>query len=390
MNVARPRVLSFTTLFPNPSEPFRGTFVRNRLAAIARHVDLTVIAPVNAGRNLRAWSVPFRRTDPAGFLVLHPRFMVLPNVFKEWDGAILHAESAVQVRGALEGGAFDLVDGQYAFPDGEAAGRLARGLGRPLVLTVRGSDLEVLAEDPRRRPRIAALLRRAEAVIAVSRSLQRKAVALGAPPERLRVIGNGVDTQHFRPTERGPARRRLGLSDDASLVLAVGRLDPIKGLDLLVAAIATLHQRGRSGVQCRIVGDGPARAELERAIAAAGLERAITLPGSIAPEAIGDWYAAADCVCLLSHTEGCPNVVLEALACGRPVVATEVGGIPDLVREGETGMFVRRRDPAHAADVLAAALDRTWSPEAIAATMAGRDWDAVAREQIAVYREVIA
>jgi teichuronic acid biosynthesis glycosyltransferase TuaC len=386
---SRLRVLSFTTLFPNPSEPLRGMFVRNRLAAVARLVDLTVIAPVNAGRNARAWTIPTRRTDPEGFPVLHPRYLVLPDLFKEWDGAILHAESAAQVRGTLRQGEFDLVDGQYAFPDGEAAGRLATGMRRPLVLTVRGSDLEVLTQDSRRRPRIVALLRRAEAVIAVSRSLQRKAVALGAPPERLRVIQNGIDTRSFRPEDRVAARRRLGLPEDVRLVLAVGRLDPIKGLDLLVAAVAALRGRGRNDVACRILGEGPARSELERAIATSGLQRTIALPGSIAPEAIGAWYAAADCVCLLSHSEGCPNVVLEALACGRPVVATEVGGIPDLVREGETGMFVRRRDPAHVAEVLAAALDRTWSPEAIAATMAGRDWDAVAQEQLAVYREVI-
>jgi len=201
------------------------------------------------------------------------------------------------------------------------------------------------------------------------------------------VIPNGVDTRLFRPGERGPARRRLGLAGDARLVLAVGRLDPIKGLDLLVAAVATLHQRGRRGVQCRIVGEGPARAGLGRAIAAAGWS-ARRAAGSDRPEAIGDWYAAADCVCLLSHTEGCPNVVLEALACGRPSWPPRSAASPT--------WCVRRRRACSCDGATRPTRRTSWPRYSTAPGHpkrspldGGRDWDAVARAQIAVYREVI-
>ena len=385
----RPRVLSFTTLFPNPLEPLRGIFVRHRLAWIARECDVTVVAPVNAGRNPRLLGSPRRRVDAAGFPVLHPRFAVLPGVLKGLDGALLFEESYAQVRGALRAESFDLVDAQYAYPDGDAAARLARRWGKPLVVTVRGSDLEVLARDPARGPRIAALLCGAAAVVAVSRSLAARARELGAPPGRVTEIPNGIDRGLFSPGDRAAARAALGWPAAQRVVLAVGRLDPIKGLDLLVESMERLVRRGGEDVACRLVGDGPAREALHRAVRARGLEERVRFEGVVPPERLAAWYAAADCVCLLSHSEGCPNVVLEALACGRPVVATAVGGIPEFVRAGVTGLLVTRRDPETVADALAAALAHAWSADAIAATMETHDWGAVARAQVRVYREAL-
>jgi glycosyltransferase involved in cell wall biosynthesis len=385
----RLRILSYTTLFPNPAEPARGIFVRNRLAGVAAHADLVVVAPVNAGRNPGVLRTPLRRRDPAGFAVLHPRYAVLPGLFKGWDGALLHGEVWPQIRGALHdalGGAPDLVDAHYAYPDGAAAARLARTLGAPFVLTVRGSDLEVLAQSPAQRGPIQRTLREARAVIAVSRSLERRAVELGTPRDRVHVVPNGVDTTRFRVLDRAAAREGLGLPADGRILLAVARLDPIKGLDFLLDAVAALRAGARgAGVSLHVVGEGPERRALEAAIARLGLGATVTLHGAAAPEALPLWYAAADVVCLTSHSEGCPNVVTEALACGRPVVATAVGGVPDLVRGGENGFLLQTRDPVAAAEQLARALETPWSAEAIAAR-ACRSWEAVALEQLAIYR----
>jgi len=377
-------MLSFTTLFPNPAEPARGIFVRNRLAALSEALDLTVIAPVNAGRNPRVLSTPLRRRDPAGFDVLHPRFAVLPGVLKGWDASLLYREAMAQVRGAI-GSAPDLVDSHYAYPDGAAAAMLAKSLGVPYVVTVRGSDLEVLARGGRREA-IGRTLRGARAVVAVSRSLERRAIELGAAPDRVHVVPNGVDTSRFRPADRALARRTLGLPERGALLLAVARLDPVKGLDFLLEAVAALRARdGASGAILRIVGEGPERHSLEAAIHRLGLAGSAFLGGAETPERLPMWYAAADVLCLTSHSEGCPNVVNEALACGRPVVATSVGGVPELVREGENGWLIPERDPALAAEILARALATAWSPEAIA-LRGRRSWGQVAKEQLAVYR----
>jgi glycosyltransferase involved in cell wall biosynthesis len=383
------RVLSFTTLFPNPAEPGRGIFVRNRLAEIASRADLLVIAPVNAGRNPRVLGVPFRRRDPAGFDVLHPRFAVLPGMLKQWDAAFLFGETWPQVRGAIRNGGArpDLVDGHYAFPDGAAGARLARHLGVPFVLSVRGSDLEVIARNGARREPIRRTLRDAGAVIAVSRSLERRALELGAVAARTHVIPNGVDVARFLPLDRAAARDALRIPRDERMVLVVARLEPVKGLDLLSAAMAALRARAVDA-RAHVVGEGPGRRAVEEAIRASAVEDAMRLHGSRPAETLPLWYAASDVVCLLSHSEGCPNVILEALACGRPVVATDVGGIPDLVRDGENGFLVRSRDPGEVADRLEAALSRRWDPAAIAAA-ARRSWGRVAEEQMEIYRRVV-
>jgi glycosyltransferase involved in cell wall biosynthesis len=381
----RLRILTFTTLFPNPEEPARGIFVRNRLAAIAAHADVVVAAPVNAGRNPRVLRVPFRRRDDAGFEVLHPRFAVLPRVLKSWDGTLLYRETAARIRDAIDPGAIDLIDAHYAYPDGAAAARLAEDLGVPFVLTVRGSDLEVIARDPRRRSPIQRTLRRAAAIIAVSRSLAHRAEELGAPADRIHVVPNGIDPAIFHPLDRGQARATLGIPERESTVLAVARLDQVKGLELLVHAMAALRRRAFLSARAHVVGDGPERRSLEALIART--RAPVRLHGALPPETLPIWYAAADVTTLTSTSEGCPNSVLEALACGRPVVATAVGGVPDLVRDGENGFLVRERDPGKVADRIEEALGARWNHDHIA-TRSRRSWATVAEEQLEIYRRV--
>ena len=382
----RLRILSYTTLFPNPEEPARGIFVRNRLAAIAAHADVVVAAPVNAGRNPRVLRTPFRRRDDAGFEVLHPRFAVLPGVLKSWDGTLLYRETATRIRDAIGPGAIDLVDAHYAYPDGAAAARLAEDLGVPFVLSVRGSDLEVIARDPGRRSSIQHTLRRASAVIAVSRSLALRAEELGAPADRVHVVPNGVDPAIFRPLDRGTARATLGIPERESMVLAVARLDKVKGLELLVQAMAALRRRAFLSVRAHVVGDGPERRSLDALIARTKVP--VRLHGALPPETLPLWYAAADVTVLTSTSEGCPNSVLEALACGRPVIATSVGGVPDLVRDGENGFLVRERDPGTFADRLEEGLGARWDHDQIAAR-SRRSWAIVAEEQLEIYRRVV-
>jgi glycosyltransferase involved in cell wall biosynthesis len=357
---------------------------------MAAHADVTVVAPVNVGRRPGLFALPSSRRDDAGFTVFHPRFAVLPGLLKGIDGAMLYHECRAQLGALLRGADVDLVDAHYAYPDGDAARRLAARLGKPFALTVRGSDLEVLPLDPARRGAIASTLSAADAVVAVSNSLRLRAIELGAAPERVSLIHNGVDTARFRPSDRAAARLALGLPEHERLVLAVGRLDPVKGLDLLVEAAALVRETEKTPIRFRLLGEGPMRSALARSIRGASLQDRVVLQGAVPSASLGTWYAAADLVCLLSRSEGCPNVIVEALACGRPVVATSVGGIPELIVPSENGLLLASREPAAAAAAIEAALHRTWDPAAIARPERTRSWDDVARAQLDFYRAALA
>jgi glycosyltransferase involved in cell wall biosynthesis len=221
----------------------------------------------------------------------------------------------------------------------------------------------------------------------VSEDLGRVAARdYGADPARIRAIPNGCDATIFHPQDRAAARAALGLDADAEWVVYVGRLVPEKGLrELLDAAAALAPQRPR--LRIALVGDGPMHAELESRIAADPALR-VTMPGAQGPHEVARWMAAADLVTLPSYSEGHPNVLVEALACGRPVVATPVGGIPEVVDE-DCGLLVPARDPAALAEGLREALDRPWDEAALSRRFS-RGWDAVAADTLRACEEALA
>jgi glycosyltransferase involved in cell wall biosynthesis len=238
---------------------------------------------------------------------------------------------------------------------------------------VHGSDLHVQASYPLRRRQIRSALRGAGAVVAVSRALAEKAMAIGAAADRVHVIYNGVDSDRFAPGSRSEARTRLGLSPQGPLLLYVGNLKSSKGcLDLLDAFPALLAKQPQA--RLIYVGAGACRDALQERVAALGCADRVSLAGPVAHAALGDWFRAADLLCLPSHNEGVPNVVLEAMACGIPVVATRVGGIPEVVPE-YAGLLVPPREPATLSAALAEAAARTWDHHRIAAHASGFRWD---------------
>jgi teichuronic acid biosynthesis glycosyltransferase TuaC len=383
------RILSYTTLFPNRAQPHHGVFVRNRLRALARLCSLTLIAPVNI---IRYPEVLFRvpcSESLDSIRVFHPWFGVIPGLLKNLDGYLLHLATYPQIRAAVRPANIDLVDVHYAYPDGKAGQLLAQKLGKPYVVTVRGSDLNLLASFPRRRRIIQDVLQRANAVIAVSQSLKEKALELGVDPARLHVIANGIDRDLFFPRDRKASRRRLGLPPDTPVVLFVGRLDPVKGLDLLVHAIQILKDSPGAAPRCYLVGSGPEQSALSRKIGELRLENHVILAGPVAPSQLPDWYSASDLFCLLSLQEGCPNVILESLACGVPVVATNVGGIPELIEDGLNGYLVSERQADIVAQTIQAGISRSWDRVQIASSNGTHDWAAVAQEQTKLFSQVL-
>jgi len=222
-------------------------------------------------------------------------------------------------------------------------------------------------------------------LLAVSEELRRLAIGWGVPADRTRTIANGCVTETFHPGDRQEARRRLSLDPDCELALYVGRLVPSKGLsELLDAFIALSERRPRLRLVC--IGEGSWRGEWTERVNARGLAGRLLLTGGRPPAQVAEWMAASEVVILPSYSEGCPNVVIEALSAGRPVVATAVGGSPDLINS-RCGILIPPRDTAKLTAALADVLDRQWTPEAIAAEFR-RGWDQVARETLDFCRQV--
>jgi len=307
-----------------------------------------------------------------GASVEHVPYPLLPVITRAINGRVLGWRLLLRVREFRP----DLILGYFVHPEGTAAVQVARRIDVPAVVCAIGSDLCRIPGVFSRRV-TCATLRRASLVIAVSEDVRRRAVALGAPPERTVRVLNGCDGALFHVSDREAARRALGLPAAARLILFAGNLVEVKGVRDLLAAFDILSADMR--VMLAVVGSGPLAAE-----AGALRERhpgRVLVPGPRPAEEIARWIAACDVVCLPSYSEGCPNVVLEALTSGRPVVASAVGGVPELVNE-TNGALVQPGDPSGLAAALVAAMNRSWDPEAIA-RQGGRTWNDVARDTLA-------
>jgi teichuronic acid biosynthesis glycosyltransferase TuaC len=374
------RVLVITKLFPNAAEPLSAPFNRQQLGALGRRCEVEVLATIpwfpGAGlvarlaRRAPPPEVP-RRDRIEGLEVEHPSTLYLPRYGHPLSAALyaLSVLPAVLRRRRR----FDVLLGSWAYPDGVATVAVGRALGLPVVVKLHGSDIDVLATRPTLRWQLARALPRAARVVAVSRALGAAAVSLGVDPARVDIVGNGIDASLFRPRDAHEARAALGRgADDRPWILYVGRLAEDKGVLDLAAAFATVSAAHRRAALV-LVGEGPARGALEAALAPFGA-RAI-LVGARPLAEVPLWMAAANLVTLPSHHEGAPNVLLEALACGRPVVATRVGGIPDIVHRDELGALVPVSDRPALAAALARALETSSSASAVVALGTRWSWD---------------
>jgi teichuronic acid biosynthesis glycosyltransferase TuaC len=382
----RLRILTFTSLFPNASQATLGIFIYQRVAHLARRAGnaVIVVAPVpyfprwlRWGRWKRFGRIPAMERI-ADLTVYHPRYFLVPRISMPLQGLSMFLGSLRLVRRLQEQMQFDCVDAHYVYPDGFAGMLLARFLRVPFVVSARGTDVNLFPSFRIIRPMIRRTLHGAAGIIAVSAALKEAMVTLGVPRERIRVIGNGVDAERFHPVDRGEARRALGLPENGQIIVSVGGLAHHKGFHLLIQAVAALVPR-YPNLKAYVVGEGGSRAELEALARRAEVQGSLFLIGSRPNEELRLWYSAADLSCLLSSREGWPNVLLESLACGTPVVATRVGGIPEVLTSPDLGILVEGEVSAIAA-ALEIALGKPWDREAMVRYARARTWDGVARE----------
>jgi teichuronic acid biosynthesis glycosyltransferase TuaC len=380
------RVLTFTALYPNKAHPLQGIFIHQRVRHLARHPgnSVEVVAPIPY---FPSW-LPFPRwqrfseipeeEEIDGVRIHHPRYPLLPGISMPAHGILMYLFSLPLVRRIHGEKPFDCIDSHFVYPDGYAAVRLGKKLDLPVVVSARGTDINLYSSFRLIRPMLKWTLLNAAGAIAVSADLKSKMFALGIPGTKIQVISNGVDAERFQPVDTIAARKQLGLPEESAIAVSVGSLIESKGHHLLIAAAAKLAERFPK-LRLYVIGEGVYRAKLEELIVEMQLQDRVFLPGNRPNEELPFWFCAANVSCLVSSREGWPNVVSESLACGTPVLATRAGGIPEIISSPELGIFIER-DVTSITAGLGQALTRTWNREEISRRSRSRDWDTVAAE----------
>lgn len=385
MNQAQPRILVFTTLFPHPGQPKAGLFIRERMFRVGQQLPLVVVAPVPwfpFQGIIRKWRPHFRPDAPRfevqdGIEVHHPRFFSIPGLFKSLDGLLMALGSLATLRRLQRRFDFDLIDSHFAYPDGDAATLLGKWLRRPVTITLRGTEVP-LARLPARRRRMIRAMERADRIFSVSESLRQHAIALGIDPDKIRVVGNGVDTEKFQPLPKQAAREQLGLDQDAPVLISVGALVERKGFHRVIERLPALC-RQFPGLQYLVVGgsspEGDWRERLQQQVSDLGLEHNVRFLGALRPEELKLPLSAADVFVLATGNEGWANVFLEAMACGLPVVTTDVGGNAEVVADQSLGTIVPFGDGERLEQALAVALRRDWDRQVILDYARANAWE---------------
>jgi glycosyltransferase involved in cell wall biosynthesis len=335
------RVLAITNLYPNPYQSHRAPFNRHQLRLIGERHPMHVIAPIAWMDELRArrhgaarlpWS---RRLELDGLMVDHPSYLYPPGVLRRCYGKLYLWSVRRTFRRVIREFRPTVILAPWAYPDGWAAVQLGREAALPVVIKVHGSDILLLPQFPCRRAGTEEAVRGADAVIAVSADLRERLIEIGVEPQRIGIVYDGVDTAMFHRGSKAEARQRVGLGDGEPVALFVGNLVPVKGIDVLLDACSVLKARN-APVRLTVIGSGPLQPMLEQQARRLGIANRITFLGSLPQQRIADWYRAADLFVLPSRSEGVPNVLLEASACGIPWIASRVGGIPEITHLGQS------------------------------------------------------
>lgn len=384
------RILSFTTLYPNAVRPQHGIFVEQRLRHLlaSGEAKARVVAPVPwfpfkfpAFRRYSDFAAVPAHEVRHGIEVDHPRYPVIPWVGMTAAPSLMTWSVMAHVKRLHARHRFDLIDAHYFYPDGVAAVRLGRRLGLPVVITARGSDINLIPQYRHARRLITSSARQASALITVSEALKEKLAALDVPATRITTLRNGVDLDRFRPLERAPLRKKLGL--EGTVLLSVGHLAHLKGHDLVLEALRSLP-----GATLVVIGEGPLKAALRRQAKRKGIAERVHFWGAVSHDHLVEYYNAADVLVLASSREGMPNVVLESLACGTPVVATNVGGIPEVIAAPAAGRIVQRRDSADIADAVKALLRNPPEKQTTRQHALNFSWEGTTAGQLTLFRRL--
>lgn len=385
-------ILTVSTLFPNEVQHSHGIFVESRLRKLVAdgRVRAQVLAPVPWMPPLVKYGAltPLRKvakcTQRHGVAVAHPRYIVIPRVGMNIAPFSLYLSMRASLKQLMAGGAkIDLIDAHYFYPDGVAAVWLARDFDLPVVVTARGSDINLIPQYRFPRALILKAAKNAQAVITVCQALKDRLIEMGVAEQEITVLRNGVDLELFRPRDRKVLRQKFGLS--TFTMVSVGHLIERKGHHHVISALS-----GLPDATLLIVGDGPQRSALETMADKLGVSHRVRFLGVLDQSELCDVYNCADATVLASSREGWANVLLESMACGTPVVASAVWGTPEVVARPEAGRLMPSLD---ANGVIAALTELRLAQPDRADTRKyaeGFDWQSTTEGQIALFRKILS
>jgi teichuronic acid biosynthesis glycosyltransferase TuaC len=388
------KILTFSTLYPNAQFPSHGIFVEARLRHLLSNfneITTQVVAPVpwfpfsghRFGRYGKMAQIA-RLEDRNGIRVHHPRYVLFPKIGMATAPKFLAKASLSVLKNIISNGFdFDIIDAHYYYPDGVAATMLGKQLGKPVVITARGSDINFIPKFSKPRKMILHAARDAAASITVCEALKTEMTKLGADSSKIYPLRNGVDLQLFQPIDRQKARIQFGWTEKT--LLSVGHLIERKGHDLVINAMRNLPE-----FRLVVIGNGEEDFKLRQIASAAGVQNRVDFLPSIKQNDLRTYYGAADALILASSREGWANVLLEAMACGTPVVATNIWGTPEVVKGRDAGVLV----PVRSAEGIAAGVRALFADypdhRATRRYAEGFGWRQTSEGQNALFQSVLA
>ncbi len=391
----KPALLVLSSLFPSSARPTAGVFIRERMFRVGGELPITVVSPQAwfPGQSLIRLARPgYRIAGDAlelqqGVEVYRPRALCLPGIGRQWDGYAMALAALPVVRKLKSEGRCDIIDAHFAYPDGYAASLLGKWLELPYTITMRGTEPKHL-RVPALRERILTALRGAARVFTVSNSLREVGIAAGVPASQFTVVGNGVDTAVFHPVPRDEARAKFGIPLDAKVLITVGALVERKGFHRVIALLPKLREQFPNLIYLAVGGASPEgdwTARLKQQVADLGLADCVKFLGPIPPAELKWPLSASDVFVLPSSNEGWANVILEAMACGVPVVASDVGGNGEVVASDALGSVYPFGDELALQTRLGAALERGWSGDRLVTYAAANAWESRVRQLVGTF-----